>query len=273
MRIIEANGARIPALGYGTWTLRDDDATAMVEAAIAAGFRHVDTAQMYDNEVAVGRGIANAALPRAEIFLTTKIWPDQHAPQAFLDAAAVSVDRLGTVPDLLLLHWPSKAVPPARTVEAAGVAMQRGLATHVGVSNFTTKLLADVLATGVRLVCNQVEYHPFLDQSKVLAATRAAGMALTAYCPLARGRVRAAPAITEVAMKHGVSPEQVALAWLVGQDGVAAIPRTANPQRLIENLASGTVTLSAEERAAIDALGAESYRICDFDFAPVWDAA
>lgn len=273
MKIIEANGARIPALGFGTWTLEGDDATAMVEAALAQGFRHIDTAQMYANEAEVGRGLTNASIARDDVFLTTKIWPDQHEPRAFLEAAARSVERLGTVPDLLLLHWPSKEIAPQQTIEAAGRAVEDGLTRHVGLSNFTTALMAQALEPGVPLVCNQVEYHPFLDQTTVLEATRAAGMALTAHCPLARGKVREAQAITSIAERRGASPEQITLAWLLGQDSVAAIPRTSNPARLAPNLEAAEIVLTAAEMAAISALTGTNHRICDFAFAPVWDTA
>ncbi len=272
MHVIEANGARIPALGFGTWTLTGDTAQAMVERALATGFRHLDTAQMYGNEAEVGRGLAASGIARDEVFLTTKLWPDDHAPKALSAAAQKSVDRLGTVPDLLMLHWPSHEVPIADTVEALGTALSRGLARHVGVSNFTTALLREALRPGVRLACNQVEYHPFLAQDAVLKATRAARMALTAYCPLARGRVAQSDVIRAIAERHGASPQQIALAWLVNQDGVAAIPRTAEPKRLAGNLAAADIVLSADEMAAVNALGRERYRICDFDFAPEWDA-
>ncbi|MFP4361711.1 MAG: aldo/keto reductase [Alphaproteobacteria bacterium] len=273
MHAIDANGARLPALGFGTWTLGGEPARAMVEAALTAGFRHLDTAQMYGNEVEVGRGLAATGVPRDEVFLTTKVWPDDHAPARLLAAAETSCDRLATVPDLLLLHWPSHEVPIEDTVEALGTVMERGLARHVGVSNFTTRLLREALRPGVRLACNQVEYHPFLAQDAVLAATRAAGMALVAYCPLARGRVAASAVIGAIAARHGASPEQIALAWLVNQAGVAAIPRTSNPKRLAANLAAAELRLTPDEMAAIHALGREGYRICDFDFAPAWDPA
>ncbi len=273
MHRIDANGARIPALGFGTWTLRGDDARTMVEAALAAGFRHLDTAQMYGNEAEVGAGLAAAEVPRDEVFLTTKIWPDDHAPDALLRAASASVERLGTVPDLLLLHWPARDVPIARTVEALGTAMERGLGRHVGVSNFTTKLLREALQPGVRLACNQIEYHPFLAQEAVLKASRAAGMAVVAYCPLARGRVGESAVVREIAERHGASPQQIALAWLVNQEDVAAIPRTSDPTRLEANLQAAEIRLSDDEMAAIHALGRERYRICDFDFSPAWDAA
>ena len=273
MHRIEAGGARIPAIGFGTWTLQGETARRMVEAALAAGFRHLDTAQMYGNEVEVGEGLASAGVPRDEVFLTTKIWPDDHAPRALLAAAERSVERLGTVPDLLLLHWPSHDVPVAATVAALGDAMERGLTRHAGVSNFTTALLREALRPGVRLACNQIEYHPFLAQEAVLQASRAAGMAVTAYCPLARGRVAENAVLGEIAARHGATPEQIALAWLVNQDGVAAIPRTSNPKRLAANLEAAAISLDEAEMTRIHALGAERYRICDFDFSPAWDAA
>ena len=273
MHLIEANGARLPALGFGTWTLTGATARTMVEQALAAGFRHLDTAQMYGNEAEVGAGLDASGVPRDEVFLTTKLWPDDHEPAALLRAAEASCARLGTVPDLLLLHWPSKTVPIADTVEALGTALERGLARHVGLSNFTTRLLREALAPGVRLACNQVEYHPFLAQDAVLKATRAAGMALVAYCPLARGRVAQSRVIRDIADRHGASPERIALAWLVNQPDVGAIPRTSNAKRLATNLAAAEITLGEDEMAAIHALGRERHRICDYDFSPEWDEA
>lgn len=273
MKVIEAGGARIPALGLGTWTLEGATATRMVAASLEAGYRHIDTARMYQNERDVGAGLEAAGVPREEVFLTTKIWPDDFARERFLAAAEDSAERLATVPDLLLLHWPSPAVPVAETIEAAGAAVARGLARHVGVSNFTTRLLAEALEPGVPLACNQIEYHPFLDQTKVIAASRADGLAVMASCPLVRGRCGEAPVLAEIGARLGASPEQVALAWLLAQDGVVAIPRTRNPQRLVENLAAGEIALAAEDIARIDALRATGYRICDFDLAPEWDAA
>lgn len=274
MIVIEAHGARIPALGFGTYQLTGTTGTDMVAAALNLGYRHIDTARMYKNEVEVGKGVQESGIPRDEIFLTTKIWPDEFEHDAFLRSAEISVKNLGTVPDLLLLHWPSKTVPMDETIAALVEAQARGLTRFIGVSNFTIPLLRLAQAASpVPLVNNQVEYHPYLPQRSVLADIRRRGMAMTAHCPTARGKVMDDPVIKAIADAHGVNPIQVTLRWLVQQDRVAAIPRTSSVKNAESNLKIFTFELSDDEMARISALGSQHYRICDFDFSPVWDAA
>ena len=274
MSVIDANGATIPALGFGTWELTGSTATDMVAAALAMGYRHVDTAQMYNNEAEVRRGIVQSGVPREEIFLTTKIWTDDFGHDDFLRAAERSVKSLGTTPDLLLLHWPSKTIPLDETMAALAEAQARGLTRFIGVSNFTIPLLRMAIELSpIPLVANQVEYHPYLNQDAVLPFDRKHGLATTAYCPTARGKVMDDPVIRAVADAHGLNPIQVALLWLIQQDGVAAIPRTSSEQHAKSNLAVLDVQLTSDEMAEIDRLRARNYRICDYAFSPVWDAA
>jgi diketogulonate reductase-like aldo/keto reductase len=189
MHYVNANGANIPAIGLGTWTLKDEAATRLVTSAIRSGYRHVDTAAMYANEEAVGAGLRASGVPRDEIFLTTKVWPSdigggdlQRSVEASLKR--LQVDRV----DLALIHWPSSTVPLAESIEALNEVKDRGLARHIGVSNFTVALVDQAAALSRHpLACNQIEYHPFLNQDRVLAACRRHGMAVTSYCPLARG--------------------------------------------------------------------------------------
>ena len=274
MHVIEANGAHIPALGMGTWTLENEHCSEMVAAAIACGYRHIDTAVRYENEAAVGAGIKASGMDRDRLFVTTKVWWTDIAEGDLQRSAEASLKRLGLDQvDLLLIHWPNPAIPLADSVRALNECRERGLARHIGVSNFPTGLLAQAISlSDAPLVCNQVEYHPYLDQSKVLAATRAAGMAMTSYSPLFRGaELIEEPAILDAAKTHGKTPGQIVLRWHVQQPGVAAIPRTTRPERLKENIAIFDFALTDSEMAAISALKARAHRICDFDFSPQWD--
>ena len=276
MQTVSANGAEIPVLGLGTWTLKGDACAEMVGAALDAGYRHVDTAIMYDNEAAVGEGIRASGVERGDIFLTSKVWYTDIGAGDLERAAEASLKRLGVERlDLLLIHWPNPRIPLADSIGALNRVKARGLTSHIGVSNFTTRLLDEAWAlSDAPLVCNQVEYHPFLDQTKVYAACRARGMALTAYCPLGRGGdLFEAGAVKAAAAAHGKSPAQVVLRWHVEQAGVVAIPRTSRPGRLPENADIFDFALTADEMAAISALKAENHRICDYDFSPDWDAA
>ncbi|MEX0955795.1 MAG: aldo/keto reductase [Rhizobiaceae bacterium] len=274
MHRIEANGANIPAIGLGTWTLRGAECTDLVQAAIETGYRHIDTAAMYENEAEVGRGIARAGLPREELFVTTKVWWTELSAGALRRSAERSLDLLGLDHvDLLLIHWPSKTVPLAETIAALNEAHRDGLTRNIGVSNFPTGLLSEAIALSPRpLAVNQVEHHPKLDQTKVLAACRAAGMATVSYCPLGRGLdLMREPAIAEAAKAHGRTPGQIILRWHIQQDGVAAIPRTSRRERLAENLDIESFELTTAEMAAISAHQTANSRICDFDFSPEWD--
>lgn len=262
MKFVTAGEARIPALGFGTWQLRGAEATDMVSRALAEGWRHVDTARMYGNEAEVGAGIRAAAVPRDQVFLTTKIWPDDHAPDRLRAAAEDSAKTLGVgVPDLVLLHWPSRTVPLEEAVPALCALVRDGLARHVGVSNFTRPLLEKAAALAdVPLTVNQVEYHPWLDQSPMLAQLAARGMALTAYVPLAKGRAAQDATLARIGAAHGVSGATACLAWLLAR-GAIAIPKTANPARLAENAAALDVTLTAAEIDEIAALAQPDGRL------------
>ena len=273
MHEVDANGAAIPALGFGTWALPDDRVQPLVEHALELGYRHLDTAQMYGTEAAVGAGLRASGLPRDDVFLTTKIWPDDFAAADFRRAADQRLKLLGVEKlDLLLLHWPSKTVPLAETIEALNAVKDAGQTRHIGVSNFTTTLIDEaVRLSAAPLVTNQVEYHPFLGQAKVLAKLKAHGMALTAYCPLARGRVVDDPTLAEIGRAHGKSATQVALRWLVQQEGVIAIPRSSNEARVEANLQVFDFTLSDEEMARIHAMGSPAGRVVNIAVAPEWD--
>ena len=276
MKIIPANGANIPAIGFGTWTLDDKGAAHMVAKAVEAGYRHIDTAAMYQNEAGVGEGLKASGIARGDVFVTTKIWHDQIGDGALQASLERSLDKLGLDHvDLALIHWPSKVTPLAESVAALNDAKTRGMARHIGVSNFTIPMIEEASRlSDAPLACNQIEYHPLLDQDRVIAACRTEGMAVTAYCPLARGAALFAdPAVAGPAAAHGVGPAQIILRWHMQQDGVVAIPRTSKPERLAENADVFGFELSEDEMAAISALRVRGHRICDFEFATEWDAA
>ncbi len=272
MHMIEANGARIPAIGLGTWDLRGETCARIVAHALKVGYRHVDTAQMYGNEAAVAEGIKDSGVVREKIFLTSKVWPDNFRADDFARAAEERAEILGGRVDLLLLHWPNASVPLAETVGALVKVKRAGLARHIGVSNFSSRLVDEAVALADEpLVANQVEYHPLLDQSKLIACCRRHGMAVTAYRPIARGSLGDEPVIARIARRHGKTPTQVALRWLVQQDGVAAIPRSSRPAHVEENLSIDDFALDAGEMAAITGLTAQNRRFVDTPFSPDWD--
>ena len=276
MHSVEANGASIPALGLGTWTLKGKECSGLVAEALRVGYRHVDTAAAYGNEEAVGEGLRASGVARGAVFVTTKVWWTDLGAADLRRSAEASLSRLGLdAVDLLLIHWPNPAIPLAETVAALNRTREEGLARHIGVSNFPTALLREAIAlSDAPLVANQVEHHPYLDQSKVRAVCEAAGMALVGYCPLHRGGgLLQEPVIVEAARAHGRTPGQILLRWHIQQPGTVAIPRTSRKERLAENAAIFDFALSDEEMVAISALGSAANRICDYDFSPEWDPA
>lgn len=276
MQIVSANGARIPAIGFGTWTLKGETCSQLVTQALRTGYRHVDTAIMYGNEADVSRGLKESGVSRDEVFLTTKVWYTDIGAGDLERAAEGSLKRLGVDEvDLLLIHWPNQEIPLAESIEALNRAQQRGLTRHIGVSNFTLAMIEEATRLSTApLVCNQVESHPFLDQRKVHAACRAHGMAMTAYAPIGRGGdVLKAEPVVAAAEAHRKTPAQVVLRWHVQQEGVVCIPRTSRIERLAENIAIFDFELTEAEMTAISDLRRANVRICDYAFSPVWDAA
>jgi 2,5-diketo-D-gluconate reductase B len=275
MQYVEVKGTRVPAIGLGTWQLSGRQCYDSVRQALDLGYRHIDTAQMYGNEQEVGRAIRDSGIARSEIFLTTKLAPGNLAAAAVRHSTEDSLRRLGLDHvDLLLIHWPSSSVALEETLPAMAALRDQGKARHLGVSNFTVRLLAEAVEkVRADLLCNQVEYHPFLSQRPVLAALGKHGMMLTAYSPLARGRVLRHPTLVEIARKCGKSPAQVTLRWLIDQERVVAIPKAAGREHLAANLDIFDFALASEDRAAIDALRG-SERVVDVaGWSPRWDPA
>jgi 2,5-diketo-D-gluconate reductase B len=272
--VVDAHGASIPLIGLGTWELRGRTCARMVEQALRLGYRHVDTAALYDNEREVGEGLRASGIEREEVFITTKVWPSDFAPRDLERSAEDSLARL-RLPDvdLLLLHWPNPRIPLSETLGALCKVKRMGLARHIGVSNFTVAMIDDAVKLADEpLVCNQIELHPFLDQSKVVAACRRHGMAVVAYSPIARGQVKGNKVLARIGKAHGKTAVQVSLRYLV-QQGIVVIPRTSRRERLAENLAIFDFELSAAEMEEIAQLAHRDGRIVDYSFSgsPQWD--
>lgn len=272
MQYVEAGGALIPSIGLGTSELRGRDCARVVEQALRLGYRHIDTAQMYENERDVGDGLRASGVRRDEVFVTTKVWTTHFAPTDLERSVKESLGRLRmTEVDLLLLHWPNPHVPLSETLGGLARVKQVGFARHIGLSNFTVALIEEALSISAEpLVCDQVEYHPYLDQTKVIEACRSHGMALIAYSPIAKGRVKTDVTLQRIGAEYGKSPAQISLRWLV-QQGIAAIPRSSRVERLSENIDVFDFALSEQDMADISALGTAQGRITDFGFAPKWD--
>lgn len=270
---VDCNGANIPALGLGTWDLRGATCEECVSLALDAGYRHIDTAAMYENEREVGNGMRASSVPREDIFLTTKVWHDSAGDGPLQRSVEDSLKRLDLdYVDLILIHWPDSSTPVQETMKALNDVKARGLARHIGVSNFTIPLLEEAVAYSDEPVAtNQVEYHPYLDQSALLNTCRKHGIGLTAYSPLAKGQVFNETLLKKLGQVHGRNAGQIALRWLIQQDSVIAIPRSSKPERIKSALEVTEFTLSDDEMARISALASPNGRMVSFDFSPEWD--
>jgi len=269
--VVNAQGVAIPALGFGTWQLTGEACVESVRDALELGYRHLDTARAYDNEAEVGRGLAESGLAREEVFITTKVWMDDAAAGAVRRSAEASLLALGVEHlDLLLLHWPNAEVPVEQTIEALAELRDLGLIRALGVSNFPPGLLRRALAAGP-VATDQVEFHPFLGQDELLAIAAEHDLCVTAYAPLAHGKVLHDPTLQALADAHGSGPGQVALRWLLDQERVVAVPKASTHANRVANLEALDLELSPAERGRIDALPKDRR---DFDppWAPDWDA-
>ena len=269
---LTVRGTEVPKLGFGTWQLTGDDGRQGVRDALQLGYRHIDTARMYANEAEVGEGLRESGVPREEVWLTSKVWPDaarasdlrRSVEQQLSD---LGVDRL----DLLLLHWPAPDVPLSETIETLTRLRDEGLIRELGVSNFPSAMLREAAALGP-IFANQVEYHAYLAQDAVLAACHESSVMLTAYSPFAHGRLLDDPVLAEVAAAHDATPGQAALAWLLDQELVSAIPKASSHERRAENLGALELELSSEEHDRIGALRSRNLRTANpGGLAPVWD--
>jgi diketogulonate reductase-like aldo/keto reductase len=271
---VTAEGVPIPKIGCGTYPMRGPACAEIVAEALRVGFRHVDTAQGYDNEAAVGEGVLLSGVPREEIFITTKVQPQLIADGQLQRSVEESLKRLKTdVVDLLLIHWPNPEVPVAESMRALSAAKRLGMTRAIGVSNFVIAKLEEAIRVSPEpITVVQFEYHPYLDQARLLAAARRHKLAITAYCPLALGRVAGDPRLMAIGKKHGKSAAQVTLRWLVQQEDVIAIPKTSTPGRLKENLAVFDFRLTDEEMDQISRMTVPNSRLINEPlWVPHWD--
>ena len=260
----------IPRIGFGTWRLSGRDCVEGVADALSAGYRHVDTAAMYGNEDAVGHGLRAGGVDRSEVWLTTKVWPDDLEPARLRASLEGSLRRLGVdYVDLLLIHWPNPGIPLEDPLAEMTALREEGRTRQIGVSNFSSSLYRQALELAPVLV-NQVEYHPFLSQEAVLRVCAEHDVELTAYRPLGKGSVGDEPVLREIADAHSKTPAQVALRWLIEQPSVSAVPKSSSPERRRENLDVFDFELSDQERARIDALPKDR-RYVELEWAPEWD--
>jgi 2,5-diketo-D-gluconate reductase B len=270
---LPAHGAAIPAIGFGTSGMGDVRAEH-IATALKAGYRHIDTAWKYGTEGQVGEGLRASGVPRQQIFLCTKVSHEYLHAADFARSVDESLKSLGVdYVDLLLVHWPEKNTPLAETMAALAKAKQQGLSRHIGVANFNIAMLDQAIRLCPEpLVTLQAECHPYLDQSKVIAACRERGLVLTAYCPLARGRLNGDPVLADIARRTGKTFAQVALRWLMQQKVIAAIPRSSNATRIAENLDVFDFELNAQDMRRIGALARPDGRIANpAGRAPAWD--
>jgi len=262
-------GEEVPALGLGTFDLKGEVGRKAVAHALELGYRHIDTAESYYNEEAVGQGIQQATIPREDIFLTTKVGYDKLAPKDVRRSTEESLRKLQTdYIDLLLVHWPNDNIPLEETLDAFAVLREEGKTRHIGVSNFPPALLQRAL-DHAEILCNQVEYHPFLGQDDLLALCQEHDLLLTAYSPIAQGKVVDNDTLQEIGEAHGKSPTQVTLRWLIQQDNVAAIPRTSSAEHRAANFDIFDFSLNGDEMDRIADL-AQGKRLVDPEIAPAW---
>ncbi|MEL0143774.1 MAG: aldo/keto reductase [Alphaproteobacteria bacterium] len=272
---ISAHGADIPAIGYGTMLFPEpESAVGLVVHALETGYRHIDTARKYGSEQWVGEGIRASGLAREDIWVTTKVTEEDAKADDFARSVETSLETLGLdYVDLLLIHWPQPRVPLEETLGALAKAKRDGLASNIGVSNFTISLLDEAMAKCPEpIVTNQIEYHAYIRQDRLIAACRKHGMLVTCHVPLARGAVLENPVIREIAAAHGRTPAQVALRWLVQQSDVGVVPRALEFSEIEENIAIFDFALRDDEMARIATLQDRNLRVVDPAVRrPVWD--
>jgi 2,5-diketo-D-gluconate reductase B len=273
MQSLTTQGVAIPRLGFGTFRMPGADAQPVVESALALGYRHIDTAAMYENESSVGAAIATSGVKRNDFFVTTKLWHDQLEPDALQRAFDTSLRKLRLdYVDLYMIHWPARGMNMAATLQALMALRERGLTRAIGVCNFNLPMIRRAIEEiGAPIASVQVEYHVFLSQARLLAYLRNKGVPLTAYAPLAQGRAAHDPTLALLGRKHHCSAAQIGIAWLLDQEGVIVIPKAARAESQKANLDAIGVQLDDSDRAAIATLPKDQ-RFVRPPFAPDWDA-
>jgi 2,5-diketo-D-gluconate reductase B len=270
MDYLDLHGTRIPRLGFGTWELEGSEAEEGVRDALEIGYRHIDTARMYGNEREVGRALAASEVDRDDVWVTTKIWRDDLAPDRVRASAEASLRDLGLdAVDLLLIHWPNPDHSLQATLEAMLELKEQGRTRHIGVSNFPPALLQRALGLAP-ILTDQVEYHPFLGQGELLAIAQAGGASLTAYSPLAHGKTAKDKTLKQIGKAHDKTGPQVALRWLLDRPGVMALPRSSSHDNRLANFEVFDFELTEDERAQIDALPKDARDVSP-SWAPDWD--
>ncbi len=274
MEMITTRGLRMPKLGLGTWRMKGDECREAVERALSLGYRHLDTAEMYGNEEAVGAALAGARLPRSDVHVTTKVWHEHLAPAAIRQALESSLAKLQTDHvDLYMIHWPSPDMNLPAALETLTRLQEEGLTRAIGVCNFPVALLRQAVEqVGAPIAANQIEYHVLLSQQPVLDYASAHDVAVTAYCPIAQGKLADHEELIAIGRKHGASAAQIALKWLLDQPGVAAIPKASRRESQVANLEAMKIELDDTDRSAIAALP-KGQRMVNPGFAPAWDKA
>jgi 2,5-diketo-D-gluconate reductase B len=272
MEAFQTQGIRLPRLGLGTFRMQGDVCRAAVESALALGYRHIDTAEMYANEDAIGAAIASSGVKRNELHVTTKVWNENLAPDAMRRAFDTSLKKLRLdVVDLYLVHWPKPGMHLPSMFETLIKLKEEGRTRAIGVANFNVALLKTVVEElKAPIACNQIEYHVMLDQSKVRKYMAAKSIPLVAYCPVAQGRAASDETLIAIGKKHNASGAQVALKWLLDQDGVAAIPKASRSESQKANLDALGVKLDDDDRKKIAALPKDK-RFVSPGFSPAWD--
>ena len=269
---LQTQGISLPRLGLGTYRMQGAVCREAVESALALGYRHIDTAEMYANEDAIGAALASAKVPRGELHVTTKVWPDNLAPDAIRRAFDNSMKKLKLdYVDLYLIHWPARGMNLPAALDTLMKLKEEGRTRAIGVANFTVALLKQAVEEiKAPIACNQIEYHVMLDQSKVMRYMAEKSIPLVAYCPLAQGRAASDETLIAIGNKHGAPPAQVALKWLLDQNGVAAIPKASRRESQQANLDALKLQLDDEDRKVIAALPKDK-RFVSPAFAPAWD--
>ena len=262
--LVLPGGGEMPALGFGTFELKGATCVDAVRHALKVGYRHIDTADLYENHESVAEAIADVA--REELFLTTKIWHDRLHYDTVLEDAERSLKELRTdYVDLLLIHWPNRRIQMQETFRAFNELLESGKTRAIGVSNFTIAHIREAQEVSKAPIANnQVEFHPYLYQRELLEFCKEQGVTVTAYRPVVRGDVERDEVLQELAKKRGCTPQQAALRWLLDR-GLSAIPRSKNPEHIEENWRAQEVELTEEDLQRIDGLNRDK-RYVDAEF-------
>ena len=266
------NKTKVPKLGFGTWLLKGTQCVKAVQAALSTGYRHIDTAQIYGNESEVGEAIKKSGIARDQLFVVTKVWRDRLRSKEVISSTEESLKKLQMdYVDVLLIHWPDIRVPLEETLAAMQKLIQAGKARWIGVSNFPVELMDMAKKIASEVICNQVEYHPFLNQSAILKAARRHNMFVTAYSPLARNTVFKNKTLLDIGKKYAKTAGQVTLRWLIDQENVVSIPKAAKTTHLEENFHIFDFQLDESDKLLLGNLHSQNHRLVDPDWAPDWD--